>query len=77
MKSTLLNRLVFSDGVEAVRVVLVKVYPSGMNGDRPRPFFLVRSGSDAVAFSVYREAAAEWRREGFFLRSLGFKEVRS
>ncbi len=75
MKNTILNRLVFSDGVEAVRVVLVKVYPSGMDGERPRPFFLVRSGGDAAAFSEYRAAAAEWRREGFFLRSLGFKEV--
>jgi hypothetical protein len=76
MKTYLLSRVVFSDGVSAQPVVLVKVYPSG-DSVRPLPFFLVRSGEDVRAFSVYREAAAEYRREGFFLRSLGFKEVGS
>jgi hypothetical protein len=77
MKNTLLDRMVFSDGVEAVPVVLVKVRPSRTDGERPRPFFLVRAGADASAFSAYRAAAAEFRREGFFLRSLGFKVVGS
>lgn len=77
MKTLLVNRLMFSDGVAAHAVAVVKVWPSREPGERPHPFFLVRSGGDAAAFSSYREAASEFRREGFFLRSLGFRPVSS
>jgi hypothetical protein len=33
MESTILNRSVFSDGVEAVPVVLVKAWPSRVEGE--------------------------------------------
>lgn len=77
MKTILVSRLVFSDGATSQVVALVKVWPSRERGDRPGPFFLVRSGQDAHAFSSFKEAASEYRREGFFLRSIGMREVGS
>ncbi len=80
MKSTVLERMVFSDGVTAVPLVLKRCMPEGgafWQGRNCRVLYSVKSGEDVSMFCGKEEAEAELHREVRFLRSLGFKEVRS